>query len=364
MSSNFLKYRNQIHCVANIRAISITMLTGDNSILKRAVDAKERTERAEIIESAKTDILGQIAENKGENITDEQLKSILNKYFNNVPDTLPDNISELALTSINGNYTINANEIYDGTIISIVLEAGLYNADTNEQIYTWEQLIDPSKYMVNIRDDGFISRDAFNVEGDIKVKLIIDKSVKGIDIMQDISKLKEVIIPDNVTVEIGDTAFAVCNDLDYVYIGKNARIGNSAFACCESLKSINIANGVTAIGNQAFWYSKSLKNINFPNEIQFIGAKAFYECSLEDVIVPAEAIGQFAFSSNNLKEITIGENVISIEENAFTNNPNLESATIKSGSIGNNIFNACEKLKTINIGKGVSSIASNAFASR
>ena len=40
-----------------LAAISITMLTGDNSILKRAVDAKERTERAEIIESAKMDIL-------------------------------------------------------------------------------------------------------------------------------------------------------------------------------------------------------------------------------------------------------------------------------------------------------------------
>ena len=48
-----------------LAAISITMLAGDNSILKRAVDAKERTERAEIIESAKTDVLGQIAENKG-----------------------------------------------------------------------------------------------------------------------------------------------------------------------------------------------------------------------------------------------------------------------------------------------------------
>ena len=33
-----------------LAAISIAMLTGDNSILKRAVDAKERTEKAEIIE--------------------------------------------------------------------------------------------------------------------------------------------------------------------------------------------------------------------------------------------------------------------------------------------------------------------------
>ena len=34
-----------------LAAISLTMLTGDNSILKRAVDAKEQNERAEIEEA-------------------------------------------------------------------------------------------------------------------------------------------------------------------------------------------------------------------------------------------------------------------------------------------------------------------------
>ena len=40
-----------------LAAISITMLTGDNSILKRAVDAKERTGIAEIEERKRLTML-------------------------------------------------------------------------------------------------------------------------------------------------------------------------------------------------------------------------------------------------------------------------------------------------------------------
>lgn len=84
------------------------MLSGDNSILQRATQSKERTERATIIETAKTDILGQIAENKGENISKEQLKAILSKYFENI-DTLelPDDLS-------NSDIKLNANQTYGG----------------------------------------------------------------------------------------------------------------------------------------------------------------------------------------------------------------------------------------------------------
>ena len=93
------------------------MLTGDNGILTRAGEAKEKTERAEIIESAKTDILGQIAENKGKDITKEQLAIILNKQFKNVDEnTIPDDIlnNDIKLMTIDEKYAINLSEIYDG----------------------------------------------------------------------------------------------------------------------------------------------------------------------------------------------------------------------------------------------------------
>ena len=96
------------------------MLSGDNSILQKATEAKTRTERATIIESAQTDILGQQAENKGANITKEQLSTILNKYFKTVVSTsIPDNISttnDIELTTIDEKYKINLSEIYNGIL--------------------------------------------------------------------------------------------------------------------------------------------------------------------------------------------------------------------------------------------------------
>ncbi len=105
------------------------MLSGDNSILQRATDAKIDTEKASIIEQARTDILGQIAENKGENISKEQLATILNNQFKPVDaNTIPDEITttnDLELTTIDEKYKINLSEIYTG-----LFEKTTYNLDT------------------------------------------------------------------------------------------------------------------------------------------------------------------------------------------------------------------------------------------
>ena len=101
------------------------MLSGDNGILEKAKQSKEKTGKEEIIESARLDVLAQIAENKGEKISEEQFVTILNKYFNDVPNTIPEDLSEMNLTSINGEYAINGKEIYEGTLKTENLTAGL-----------------------------------------------------------------------------------------------------------------------------------------------------------------------------------------------------------------------------------------------
>ena len=67
-------------------AISIATLTGENGILTKASDSKTQTQIAEIKELAKTDIFGIQAENESGNITKDQLKTVLEKYFNEVPE--------------------------------------------------------------------------------------------------------------------------------------------------------------------------------------------------------------------------------------------------------------------------------------
>lgn len=95
------------------------MLSGDNSILLKATDAKTNTEKQNIIELAKIDILGQITENKGSKLTKNQLATILYKYFKPFETTsIPDEIlieedgGDLLLETIDGKYKIYLSKIY------------------------------------------------------------------------------------------------------------------------------------------------------------------------------------------------------------------------------------------------------------
>ena len=111
-----------------LAGISISMLSGDNSILQKATDAKTRTDRAQIIENAQTDILGQQTDNKSANITKEQLATILNGYFETTnPTSIPDEVSseqghDHELTTLDNKYKIMLSEIFKGKFASEKVE--------------------------------------------------------------------------------------------------------------------------------------------------------------------------------------------------------------------------------------------------
>ena len=69
-----------------LAGVTIATLTGENGIITKAIEARDETERASIIEQAKIDILEIQTENQSGNITQEQLKNVLDKYFDGVPD--------------------------------------------------------------------------------------------------------------------------------------------------------------------------------------------------------------------------------------------------------------------------------------
>ena len=62
-----------------LSGITISMLTGESGILNKAAEAKVATERAEIIESARLEILAKQAENVG-TITNKEIAEILENY--------------------------------------------------------------------------------------------------------------------------------------------------------------------------------------------------------------------------------------------------------------------------------------------
>lgn len=101
------------------------MLGGENGIITQVQNAKNKSKEAEIIEKIKMDIMDVQSSNNGK-IADLQLIEILNKYFDDVPDTLPDDLATLTLTTKKeyGKYEIKVSNIYNGTFeiksISIV----------------------------------------------------------------------------------------------------------------------------------------------------------------------------------------------------------------------------------------------------
>ena len=94
------------------------MLTGENGILSQAQNAKEETEKARVIEQARTDILGKQTETGSGDILSVDLKEILDKYFKDVPSANEIKTDTVLTTrdEYGENYKITVSEIYDGNI--------------------------------------------------------------------------------------------------------------------------------------------------------------------------------------------------------------------------------------------------------
>ncbi len=117
-----------------LAGVAIATLTGDNGVLTKAVSAKEKTERAEVIENAKLDIIG-IQSDKDGKLTTGDLKGVLDKYFKDVPEEITaENIATLELATKDGKHKIKVSEIYNGKLVEAAKSktiADLYDGVNN-----------------------------------------------------------------------------------------------------------------------------------------------------------------------------------------------------------------------------------------
>ena len=95
------------------------MLTGDNGILQRAGEAKERTEEERIIEEVKMDILANQTSKLSGKINEKELKSILSKYGTLSTE---ENIIDKKLTTTDGKYVIPVSKIYNENVLEATIE--------------------------------------------------------------------------------------------------------------------------------------------------------------------------------------------------------------------------------------------------
>lgn len=61
--------------------------------------------------------------------------------------------------------------------------------------------------------------------------------------------------------------------------GSVIEIGDSAFSHCDDIESVKISNGVTVIGKNAFSGCYGLTSIKIPDSVTEIGAYAFSWCT-------------------------------------------------------------------------------------
>lgn len=129
------------------------------------------------------------------------------------------------------------------------------------------------------------------------------------------SRLKSIIIPDNISIE----PFAFYNSKELVSISLPSTLNiipEYSFYYCTSLKSVTIPNSTRSIDKSAFGKCTSLSELVLPDSLEVINKNAFYGCEgLVAITIPkgVSTIDTGAFlNCTSLKEF-----VVSDENEAF-----------------------------------------------
>lgn len=201
--------------------------------------------------------------------------------------------------------------------------SGLFDATTDELIYSWQELLDLGKITVT-------SGELKGVDNTMAGKLVIDESVTAIgnsafygytgltaiDLPESITtigryafhgtKIASMHIPKTVNTIYGNI-FGACRDLTFVSVDEQNSVYYAEGNCIieESTKTIVAGCGVSTIptdiiniGDYAFYHCVTLASVTLPNSLVNIGASAFAYCS-------------------NLNNINIPSSVTTIEDSAF-----------------------------------------------
>ena len=210
----------------------------------------------------------------------------------------------------------------------------------------------------------------------------------GYNAFVDCKKLKSAIISSSVSVLIG---FSGCEELQNVQIPFGVKIiGKDCFKGCKSLKEITLPNSLTEIGESAFENCTNLPDMDLPDGLKSIKNRAFYACSsLTQVTIPnsvsslgawvyaectslnkchigsgVKDIISYLFFNSTVKEVTIGENVKNIQQNAFNASHYLEKIIIPDSveNMGYRAFYECSRLSDITLGINLKVIGAYAFS--
>ncbi|ADU24004.1 leucine-rich repeat protein [Ruminococcus albus] len=144
--------------------------------------------------------------------------------------------------------------------------------------------------------------------------------------------------------------------------------GKRIFTDCKNLKDVVLPDGITIIPESTFENCIGIESIILPDDLITIEKNAFKGCTnLTEINAPDSltTIKNSAFMNcSKLKKTPCSESTVSIEFAAFRNCTGLESVSFSNSptSIGSYAFAGCEKLEYISIPDSVEKIDSDAFS--
>ena len=154
---------------------------------------------------------------------------------------------------------------------------------------------------------------------------------------------------------IEEKAFSHCTSLKYVFYGPSILYIPADCFYLSGVETFEFGSDTEIIGDSAFASSR-LKNITFPNSLSTIGNAAFENTLLENISIPSSvtSIGNFAFSNcDHLKQITIEEGTtpLSLKKCCFATNKKLKNMIIPArvNSMDSEILSDCPNIETISV---------------
>ena len=152
-------------------------------------------------------------------------------------------------------------------------------------------------------------------------------------------------------VGILSNSFSGCDGLTSITIPNSVTfIWDNAFKGCKGLTSITIPNSVIYIGDYVFYGCTGLTSITIGKSVTSIGYSAFDRCiNLKSVTMLCKEVGRWISGVPSIREVLLGDEVSTIETEAFKGCSGLTSVTIGKSvkSIGESAFNGCSGLKKV-----------------
>ncbi|MDE7161155.1 MAG: leucine-rich repeat domain-containing protein, partial [Anaeroplasmataceae bacterium] len=198
--------------------------------------------------------------------------------------------------------------------------------------------------------------------------------------------LEDIVIPNHVD-QIGDYAFAECDDLKYVH-QENDLVGQYMYYNDKALLHVfhsasadylgfdefgQLVIGVNADGSFRYGVDNhEAETIGFRASTETIGQHAFENCkSLEEVVLPTgdqfDTIANAAFKGcSSITEINIPENIVQINDQAFENCIKVEEVNFsengKLDDIGSKAFSNLREVESLIVPTTVTHIGEGAFS--